>query len=101
MRTLAGSGEAGDADGIGAHASFTKPIGLALSSDDRTLFMLDGGSHKVRTIYVPTRQVRTLAGGGEDEEGSAVSIGAAASFHHPRELALSSDDRTLFVADGG
>ena len=43
VRTLAGSGERGSADGISAAVSFSFPIGLALSSDDRTLFAVRDG----------------------------------------------------------
>ena len=97
VSTLAGSGEAGCEDGIGGAASFHKPAGMAVSSDDRTLFVTDFGSHKVRTIDVQTRQVSTLAGSGEEE--SVDAIGAAASFYHPQGVALTGDDRTLFVTD--
>ena len=41
MTTLAGSGEAGDADGVGDAAEFTNPCGIAISHDGSALFVAD------------------------------------------------------------
>ena len=61
VTTLAGSGEEGDADGVGAAAQFNVPQRLALSSDGATLFIADSGNDKIRQLDVATGAVTTLA----------------------------------------
>eukprot|EP00947_MAST-08B_sp_MAST-8B-sp1_P004768 g4768.t1 len=99
VTTLAGSGEDGSEDGVGAAASFSSPRGLALSPDGEQLFVSDSGSGKIRAVNVADGAVTTLAGSGE--EGSEDGVGAAASFEAPTGLALSPDGKQLFVADAG
>ena len=41
MTTVAGSGEAGDADGVGDAADFCDPAGIAISPDGGALYVAD------------------------------------------------------------
>eukprot|EP00947_MAST-08B_sp_MAST-8B-sp1_P001450 g1450.t1 len=97
VTTLAGSGEEGSEDGVGAAASFSGPPGLALSLDGKQLFVADYHGNKIRVVNVADGTVTTLAGSGQykSEDG----VGAAASFKYPEGLTLSPDGKQLFVAD--
>lgn len=57
-----GNGEAGWADGPGAHARFRSPQGLALAGE--TLYIADTENHLVRAVDLATEQVTTVAGTG-------------------------------------
>jgi serine/threonine protein kinase, bacterial len=94
VSTFAGSGEAGNADGIGTAASLNFPGGLAV--DERgNVFVADSDNHEIRKIS-PNGTVRTLAGTGA--EGSADGAPAEASFLAPQGIAVDSHGN-LFVAD--
>ena len=97
--TLAGSGAAGFANSIGAAASFHAPYSVAVSPDGRTLYVADLSNHLIRAIDIATGEATTLAGSGSG--AFANGIGAAASFHYPSAVAVSPNDRTLYVADNG
>ena len=79
VRSLAGSGEAGFADGQGAAARFNLPLGLARDKDG-SILVADRGNNAVRRV---TREgeVSTVAGNGE--AGYADGEGAAARFNDP------------------
>jgi DNA-binding beta-propeller fold protein YncE len=62
VRTLAGNGEAGFADGQGAAARFNCPVGLARDMDG-SILVADGGNHAVRRVTM-TGEVSTVAGNG-------------------------------------
>ena len=62
VTTLAGSGEDGDADGVGVAARFCYPRGIAISPDGSALFVADSSNHKIRRVEVATGAVTTLAG---------------------------------------
>lgn len=62
VSTIAGSANTSFADGTGSMASFRCPSDVAISNDGKRLFVADDGHHRVRTIDIETRIVRTLAG---------------------------------------
>ena len=64
VTTLAGnaSAPAGSADGTGAAASFSEPIGVAYDAGTQAVYVTDVGNCTVRTITVPAGVVTTLAG---------------------------------------
>ncbi|EOD14313.1 hypothetical protein EMIHUDRAFT_71960, partial [Emiliania huxleyi CCMP1516] len=97
VTTLAGSGTAGSADGVGGAAQFYRPTGVAISPDGSALFVADFSNHQIRRVEVATGAVTTLAG--SDTRGSADGMGGAAQFTNPRGLAISPDGSALFVTD--
>jgi len=50
VHSVAGSGQSGSADGPGASASFTLPLGLAVGPDG-TIYVADAGSGTVRALH--------------------------------------------------
>jgi hypothetical protein len=55
--------EFGDVDGSGSNARFQHPLGLAYH--DGRLFVADTYNHKIRTIDLATREVKTALGNGK------------------------------------
>ncbi len=94
VSTVAGSGVAGNADGVGKAAHFNGPVGLAID-DGGTLYVADTYNDVVRKI-APDGTVTTLAGSGApgDADGPALS----ASFDTPCALLVDADG-ALLVAD--
>jgi hypothetical protein len=95
VRTLAGNGEAGFADGQGAAASFRHPFGLARDKDG-SILVADRGNHAVRRVTMEG-EVSTVAGNGE--AGYADGEGAAARFNGPTDVVVDKEG-TIVVADG-
>jgi len=84
VETLAGSGSAGRADGIGADTAFSRPTGLA--ADDRGgLFVADTGNGAIRYIASNGR-VFVLSGGFADRTallpGAAMAVSAGGAVDH-------------------
>jgi sugar lactone lactonase YvrE len=86
----------GSADGTGAAARFSSPLGMALDASGN-LFVVDYGNATIRKI-TPAGVVTTLAGT-PGARGSADGTGAAARFISPNRLAA---DRSgnVYVTDG-
>ncbi|HZO95318.1 MAG TPA: hypothetical protein VFB22_16340 [Candidatus Baltobacteraceae bacterium] len=95
VRTLAGDGVAGYADGRGTAARFALPLGIAVSANG-TVYVADGNNHVVRRI-APDGTVSTLAGSAT-ASGVADGPGAAARFIRPTQLALEPNG-ALLVSD--
>ncbi|MGJ7500456.1 NHL repeat-containing protein [Variovorax sp. ZT5P49] len=102
VSTLAGSGAAGSANGIGVAASFNRPQGVAVDASGN-VYVADGGNvlspnegnNLIRKI-TPAGVVSTLAGSGA--MGSADGPGPDASFHTPRGVAVDVSGN-VYVAD--
>ena len=84
VKTLAGSGQAGFADGYDHKAQFNQPYGVALDDAEITLYVADYLNHSIRAINLLTDQVSTLAGNGK--AGFADGMGEAAAFNQPYNL---------------
>ena len=97
VSTLAGSGEAGYADGIGAAAQFYEPWGVVVDAEG-AIFVADSSNNCVRQVAPGDGVVSTLAGDAEAGPGFADGLGAAANFNSPCGLALDTDGH-LIVAD--
>jgi DNA-binding beta-propeller fold protein YncE len=95
IRTLAGNGEEGNADGVGAAASFKQPIAVAVDKTG-SVYVADRDNHVIRAID-PSGKVLVVAGTGT--KGFANGPASSAQFNEPYGVALSPDERTLYVAD--
>jgi len=81
---LAGSGEAGYADGPADQAQFSTAWGITVAPDG-TLYVADTGNCAVRVI-TSDGTVSTLAGG--PGEGYDDGVGAKARFYYPTDVAV-------------
>lgn len=95
VRTLAGSGTAGFADGPGAVAQFYGPGDVAVDGSG-SVYVADYQTHRIRKVS-PTGIVSTFAGSGTP--GTRDGVGPAAEFNAPLAVALDAQG-TLFVTDG-
>jgi sugar lactone lactonase YvrE len=84
VSTLAGSGTAGFADGIGATAQFRNPTGIAVDASGN-VYVGDVTNNRIRKI-TPNGVVSTLAGDGTS--GLADGTGTAAKFSSPSGLTV-------------
>jgi sugar lactone lactonase YvrE len=94
VRTVAGSGSIGSADGLGTAASFYAIRNLKADALG-TLYAVEFDNHRVRKI-LPSGLVTTLAGWGV---GSANGIGTAARFTAPTDIALDSTGAMGYVVE--
>jgi sugar lactone lactonase YvrE len=98
VSTIAGTGEAGEADGRPEAATFNEPTNVAIDADG-SLYVADAGGAAVRVLYRGFwPEVHTLAGAhwpGLEDGGLD-----AARLSRPSGLAVSTDG-TLVVADSG
>ena len=62
--TLAGSGAAGWADGVGAAARFNQPSMCAVDSGNANMYVTDTANGAIRAINLATRSVTTIIGKG-------------------------------------
>jgi DNA-binding beta-propeller fold protein YncE len=95
IRTLAGNGNEGNADGIGPAANFKQPIAVAVDKSGN-VYVADRDNHVIRMID-PSGRVGTLAGTGT--KGFANGTTSAAQFNEPYGVVLSPDEKILYVAD--
>ena len=100
VTSIAGSGVAGNRDGVDAEASFKWPTGVTVSrssnaSSGHTLFVADFLNNLIRKIDQDKR-VTTFAG--SVEAGLVDASGAKARFNGPDNIS-SSPDGSLYVAD--
>src|SRR5262249_12330010 len=95
--TLAGSGNAGSADGPPAEASFDGPLALAVDANG-AVFVTDFNSGTIRIVDT-SGTVNTVAGGGRQRLTDGP--GRVARFSSPKGLALDIVGRVLYVADFG
>lgn len=96
VTTLAGDGQSGKVDGVGAEARFKKPSGLTLSADGLVI-IADRGNHSIRSMDAEA-QVATVAGSGF--AGYQDGASDQARFAFPTAVALDNQGRIL-VADSG
>lgn len=101
VTTLAGnaSAPAGTADGTGAAASFTGPIGVAYDAGTQAVYVTEPGNCTIRKVTVPAGVVTTLAG----QPGvctAADGTGTAATFAYAYGV-VADGQGNLLVSDDG
>jgi gliding motility-associated-like protein len=96
VSTFAGSGTAGETDGTGTAATFSRPVGIAIDPNGN-VYVADYGGNKIRKI-APSGVVTTIAGSGA--KGTADGTGAQASFFEPEGIAIDKSG-SLYIADTG
>ena len=98
VTTFAGtSGSKGSADGTGAAARFSAPVGITRDTAGN-VYVADQTNHVIRRV-TPAGVVTTLAGTA-GTVGSTDGTGAAARFNLPTGVAMNSAD-LIYVADFG
>lgn len=98
VSTLAGAaGTKGSADGVGIHAQFAYPYGVA-SDGSGNLYVADSNNNTIRMVTA-AGAVTTIAGTA-GILGSAEGVGANASFSSPSGVAADAGGN-LYVADTG
>lgn len=83
--------------GVSGCAYFDRPTGIALTSDEKTLYVAEGTGNRIRKVTITTGRTAFVAGSGTT--GFMDGAGANATFNGPYTIALSSDDSKLYVAD--
>jgi len=94
VRTLAGTGVEGYADGAGATAKFDNPDGVAVDAMGN-VYIADRYNHRIRKI-TSSGVVSTVAG--NPTPGFADAAGAAAMFNYPSGVVVDAKG-TIYVAD--
>ncbi|MBL7992295.1 MAG: IPT/TIG domain-containing protein, partial [Candidatus Kapabacteria bacterium] len=94
VTTIAGSGAAGYADGVGVAAQFNAPAGVAVDGYGN-VFVSDQMNQRIRKI-APDGTVTTVAGNGV--AGFADGVGTGAQFSRPTLIAVGVNG-VLYVAD--
>lgn len=97
IETLAGTGQAGYADGPAAQAQFKQPQRLAFDSQGN-LLVLESGNRRLRRVNLSDLRVTTVAGNGEWGQGGDNGPATSASFMFPLGLAVDSIGR-IYIAD--
>lgn len=98
VSTVAGTGVAAFADGVGVAAAFSSPRGIACDAIGNA-YVADGGNNRIRKIVLSSATVTTLAGSAANASG-VDGVGAAAGFTSLANLVVDSSGAVLFVADG-
>jgi hypothetical protein len=104
VSTLAGSGEAGFADGPATAASFLMPTALAYDANEN-LYVVDTAAQRIRRIDRRTMRVTTIAGSGKTtgsglwvNGGYADGPGSRAKFYAPSGIAIARSG-TIYISD--
>ncbi len=98
VSTLAGSGQPGNDDGVGAYARFHNPVGAAVDSRGYT-YLADTYNYSIRRVS-PQGIVTTIAGSGAAGPGWLDGIGRQARFGGMYSLNLDAAG-DLYVPDLG
>ena len=95
-----GNGNPGLQDGIADEIKFNQPHGLALSGDNKSLFVADTENHVIRAIDLNEGYVNTIAGKGEKAH-SFIKKGNPLEMPLRSPWAIDSFGKYLFIAMAG
>lgn len=98
VRTLAGGGVQGHADGSASDATFSGPQGLAYR--DQQLYVADAGNHCIRRVDLAAKPIQVSTFAGTGVPGRTDGQAASAQFREPVALAWSPSGE-LLVCDAG
>jgi hypothetical protein len=96
--TIAGSGTAGNSNGIGTFAQFQDPYGISISSDGSFALVAEVGNQMIRKIVIPSYEVTTLAGTAQSS-GSGNGVGTSVLFNGPNGVSISPGGDYALVTD--
>jgi len=96
VSTVAGTGQAGFADGAGSSAQFNRPEGITVDAQG-TLYIAEVNGNRIRKI-TSNGTVSTLAGNGSI--GAVDGTGSSAQFYAPSGIIIDAHG-DLLVADAG
>jgi len=99
VSTLAGSGMASFADGVGTNARFNNPTGISIDSSGN-LFVADSSNHCIRKITL-SRVVTTVAGSAGQGGSLLDETGTNARFNRPTGITVDSLGTVAYVLDSG
>lgn len=99
LSTVAGTGEAGfSGDGGPAiEATIDFPGGIDIANG--VLYIADAGNHRVRAVDLASGIITTVAGSGASGFGGDGGNPLFASLSDPRDVAVTSDGVSLYIAD--
>ena len=99
IRTFAGTGEPGFADGPPRSATFNRPAAVFVS-EDHTVWVADTGNHAIRRIDPLQIEVATVAGTGRAGYNGDGIPALEARLDHPAGVYVTGDG-VIYIADSG
>ncbi len=115
LKEIAGSPMDNYKEGTGSEARFSDVTSMAMSRDGKTLYLADRNNHRIRSLNIETKTTSYITGAGETnafysdngyQEGGPCpdvyekGVKGCAYFNRPTGIALSPDEKTLYVAEG-
>jgi sugar lactone lactonase YvrE len=82
--------------GVAGCAYFTRPTGIAISPNGKTLYVTDSVNNRIRSVEVATGKTAFIAG---STQGYKNGVGSATRFNLPNNIVVSANGKTLYVAD--
>jgi DNA-binding beta-propeller fold protein YncE len=98
VSTFVGAGSVGSTNGMGTHAEFNKPAGVAISPNGTYALVTDRLNCLIRLIVISTANVSTLAGV-SGSIGSENGIGTNSKFYYPFGIVISPNGVYALVCD--
>ncbi len=101
IKTLAGNGQAGFADGPGAEARFNHVMCVTLDPAEKELHIADINNRRIRVLNLETNVVRTIAGNGMKGAPADGSVALESPLVDPRAVAADTQGRVYVLERNG